>query len=686
MQLVPTICTYCGTGCGLYLAVEEGKAVGIEYLSAHPASEGALCPKGNALLQILYHPDRLLYPQKKENGAFKRISWDEAYGIIADKLKEIISIYGSDAVAFYGSAQCTNEENYLLQKMGRLLGTNNIDHCARLCHAPSVAALAATLGSGAMTNTIHGFADSDCILIVGSNFTENHPVISRWVLDAKEKGAKIIVVDPRYTPTAWFADSFLQLRPGTDIALINGMISVILKEKLYNYNFIEERTEGFDDLGKSLVNYSLQEASKITGIPEDSIKEAARLYARAKNASIIYCMGVTQHRSGTDNVIALSNLALICGNFGRPGTGINPLRGQANVQGSCDMGVLPSFFPGYVKISDKAQRKRIANLWGVEDLPTQPGLTIVEIINAVHDGRIKGAYVMGESLMVSDPDTHHVEEALHKLDFLIVQDIFMTETAALADILLPAVCYAEKEGSVTSTERRVQWRHKAIEPPGEAKADWKILCELAEKMGLAEKFMYNSAEEILIEINKAIPAYGGITPARLKENIGGLCWPCPDSSHQGTPILHISSFRTPSGKGIIKPVVHREPAEIPNYEYPFTLTTGRLVLHYNSGNMTRRSPSLNKRVPEVFVEINRKDAEYLGIKPDERVKVISRRGSVEAKALITRRVAPGVVFLPFHFPGVNRLTIAELDPVSKIPEFKVATCRIEKVADQVGEQ
>jgi len=406
------------------------------------------------------------------------------------------------------------------------------------------------------------------------------------------------------------------------------------------------------------------------------LQEAARLYAKAESAAIVYCMGITQHTCGHGNVVNCANLALICGNIGRPGTGVLPLRGQDNVQGACDMGGLPTVLPGYARVDDEAVRQRIAALWGKEELPKEPGLTVVEMTNAAAEGKIKAMYIMGENPMVSDPNTKHVRQALDKLDFLVVQDIFFTETAELADVVLPGACWAEKEGTVTATSRSVQWRAKAIPPPGEAKADLDIICNIANRLGF--KFNYQNADEVLREINLAVPSYAGITPERVKEKVGGLTWPCPTDDHPGTPILHSETFATVERLGKLIPVEHQPPFEVTDNEYPLLLTTGRVVMHYNTGSMTRRSSSLLKRSPELFVEVNQADAEKLGISADEEVKISTRRGDTIAKTTITNRVPPGVVFMPFHFSGTNALVVEALDEKAKVPEFKVAACKIAK--------
>lgn len=530
------------------------------------------------------------------------------------------------------------------------------------------------LGSGAMTNPIPDLAHSRCILIIGSNFAENHPVVARWVWEAKDRGATVIVTDPRYTPTARMADLYLPLRPGTDVALLNGMAAVVLREGLANYDFIAARTEGFDGLRAALAGFSLEEAAAITGLAPGDILRAARAYARSPASAIVYCMGVTQHTVGTDNVLACANLALLCGHVGRPGAGLFPLRGQNNVQGASDMGALAEVLPGYVPVADDEGRRRLARLWGREDLPASPGLSVVELMDAALEGRVRALYVMGENPVVSDPAAGETARALENLEFLVVQDLFLTETAQLARVVLPAACWAEKSGSYTNTERRVQWSPKALEPPGQARPDLEIIGELGKRLGLWERVL--RPEEVLAEINRAVPAYGGITPQRLQAAPEGLFWPCPDPAHPGTPILHRDRFATPSGRGRFHLVAYRPPPEVPDARFSLWMTTGRVVVHYNSGSLSRRLPELAAYAPEVWVTVHPEDAERLGVREGEIVRVHSPRGETEARVQVSDRIRPGLVFLPFHFPGVNALTLKELDREARIPSYKVAACAI----------
>lgn len=551
-----------------------------------------------------------------------------------------------------------------------------------------MAGLVTTFGSGAMTNPIVDFANADTILVIGSNFAENHPIVSRWVLDAKAQGAKIIVADPRFTPTAWSADVFLQLLPGSDITLINAMMHTIIAEGLHDQEFIDSRTKGFDELKESLKDYTLERAEEMTCVPAELIGQAARLYASAEAATIIYCMGVTQHVCGTETVIDCANLAMLCGHIGRPGTGVNPLRGQDNVQGACDMGALVNVYPGYQAVTDPGIRDKFALNWGVppESLSTTPGLTLVEMAHAAQRGDLKAMLVMGENPAVGDPNLNHVWDSLRNLEFLAIMELFMSETAAMADIVLPAASFAEKRGTKTTTDRRVQWLEQAIAPIAEARPDWQIICQLAERLGLGFAFRYQSVEEILLEMNRVTPSYAGITPERLISKPGGIPWPCPALDHPGTPILHTEKFSKPDGLGVFTPVEFRLPAEETSSEYPLVLTTGRVVMHYNSGAMTRRSRALNSREPELFVQLHPATARKFALRDGEKAIIRTRRGEAKAKVRTTLRISEGLAFMPFHFPDTNILTIDALDPRAKIPEYKVAACQITPANGKEGEQ
>ncbi|ASJ10028.1 formate dehydrogenase subunit alpha [Thermococcus sp. P6] len=671
-KLTIGLCPYCGVGCRFYIKTLNGEPVGIEVYEGG-VNGGKLCPKGVAALDFLRHRDRLTRPLKRTEKGFVEISWEQAIREIAGKILEIRDKYGPDALGFLSSARCSNEENYLMQKMARLLGTNNVDHCARLCHASTVAGLSRTVGAAAQSGSYRDIPRAKVLLIWGYNPAETHPVLMHYILKAKDNGARIIVVDPRKTRTAWFADMHLRIRPGTDIALANALMHVIIKERLYDRDFVSSRTKGFEELVRVVEKYKPEYAEKITGVPAHLIRETAITFATAGRGIIMWAMGITQHVTGTGNVEALADLGLLCGYVGKEGTGLFPMRGQNNVQGACDMGALPDVLPGYQSVTDSG---RVAGIWGVEELPEKPGLTVPEMIKEAHKGNIKALYVMGENPAVSDPNTKHVIEALENLELLVVQDIFLTETAEHAHYVLPAAAYAEKEGSFTASERRVQWNFKAIEPPGEAKADWEILVMLGKALGL--DFNYESVEDVTREICLVVPQYRGITPERLKGNVEGIQWPCPSEDHPGTERLHVERFPTPDGRANLIPVEFRPPAELPDEDYPFMLTTVRVVGQYHTATMSGRSEALARRWGEAYAEINPSDAKRLGIEDGERIRIVTRRGSYECRARITKRVGEGLIAVPWHW-GANVLTNDALDPVAKIPELKVSACRVERV-------
>ncbi|MGI6225060.1 MAG: formate dehydrogenase subunit alpha, partial [Peptococcales bacterium] len=567
VKKVQTTCSYCGVGCQMELLVKGQQVVEVKPVFSVP-NEGLLCVKGRFGFNFINHPDRLKSPLIKKDGKFTEATWEEAYQFIVEKINHVKENYGSDALAGLSSARCTNEENYLMQKLFRaVIGTNNIDHCARLCHASTVTGLAETLGSGAMTNSIEEALLADVIFVIGSNTTENHPVIGAKIRQAVRKGAKLIVAEPRRIDLVQDAEVFLQIKPGTNVALINGLMKVILDEGLYNQEYITSRTEDFAKLKEMLKDVSIEEAAEICGIDVRDLQKAARIYAGGKRGAIYYAMGITQHSTGTENVMSISNLALLCGNIGKEGAGVNPLRGQNNVQGACDMGALPNVYPGYQKVNDPNINKKFAGAWGA-NLPTNIGLTLPEILNKAETGDIKFLYIMGENPMVSDPDLNHVQKALESLDFLVVQDIFLTETAEFADVVLPAVTFAEKDGTFTNTERRVQLVRKAIEPKGNAKPDWVIIMELMKRLGYSAN--YQHPQQIMEEIALVTPQYAGINYYRISET--GLQWPCPTFEHPGTKFLHEGHFTR--GRGLFMAVSYRKPAETTDESYPLVLTTG----------------------------------------------------------------------------------------------------------------
>ena len=536
-----------------------------------------------------------------------------------------------------------------------------------------MAGLAASFGSGAMTNAIEEIEFADVILATGTNTTENHPIIGMYVKRAvRKRGAKLIVIEPREIPLVKYSSLFLRQKPGTDVAWINGMMNVIIAEGLYAKEFVEKRTEGFEEVRRIVEKYTPSYVESITGIPAEQLKAAARLYATAPKATILYAMGITQHRTGTDNVRSLANLAMLCGKVGFESCGINPLRGQNNVQGACDMGCLPNVFPAYQNVALDAPRANFEKAWGVK-LPAKPGLTVVEMSRAADEGKLKALYCMGENMMLSDPDLHHLAKSLKKLDLFVVQDIFLTETAEFAHVVLPAACFAEKGGTFTNTERRVQRVRKAVEPPGEARTDWEIIADLSTRMGYPMK--YAKPRELWGEIRQVTPSYAGITYERIGRQ--GIQWPCPNTDHPGTKYLHRDRFTR--GLGAFAPIEFIPPDEVPDKEYPLYLTTGRVLYHYHTGTMTRRSRGTNERYPESLVEIHPQDAVKFGIADGSRVKVSSRRGTLEVKANVTDRTPEGTIFMNFHFKEspVNMLTNPVLDPICKIPELKVCACKIE---------
>jgi len=538
-----------------------------------------------------------------------------------------------------------------------------------------VVGLAAAFGSGAMTNSIPELADAKCIFIIGSNTTENHPIAAKWIMRGREKGAKIIVVDPRATQMAFLADIAVQHRLGTDVALINGLMHIILKEGWHDKAYVEERTEGFEALAAKLEDYPPDKVAEITGVDAATLRRIAEMFAKNKPASIVYCMGITQHTTGVDNVKDLANLAMLTGNVGVASGGVNPLRGQNNVQGACDMGGLPNVFTGYQPVADEAANKKFSEAWG-RPLSNKPGLTILDMFTAIEAGKIKALYVIGENPLITDPDLRHVEAALKHLDVFIVQDIFLTHTAKQATIVLPGTSFAEKDGTFSNTERRVLLVRQAIPPVGDSRPDWMITQDLSTRVGYP--MHYDSPEAIFEEMKSLTPSYAGMTYARLAGN--GLQWPCPTPEHPGTVFLHKDRFSR--GKGAFTAIDYKPPAEIVDGAYPMWLSTGRSFAHYHSGTMTRVSPSLHQEVPEGYVEISPVDAKSMAIKDGERIKVSSRRGEIQIKARISGKVNRGVVFIPFHFAetAANVLTNSAYDPVAKIPEYKVCAVKVEKLA------
>ncbi len=678
IKYVPTTCPYCGVGCGLNLVVNDGKLVGVEPYKRSPVNEGKLCPKGATCWEFVHSPDRLTKPLIKKNGKFVEASWDEALDLIASKFKETYEKFGPKALGFQVSCRTPNEDCYIMQKWARVaFKTNNIDNCARICHGPSVAGLSLSFGSGAATNPFEDVLNSDFILMWGSNAVEAHPLAARRVVQAKKKGIPIMVVDPRYSPTARLADEWVRFNPSTHIALINSMMYWIIKMGLHDREFVKSRTKGFEDLRKTVENYA--EVEHITGVPTEKVKEMAERYARAKNAVIIYCLGITELTTGTDNVRSLGNLSMLCGNIGRPGVGVNPLRGQNNVQGACDMGAYPNVYSGYQKCEVADNRAKMEKAWGVTGLPDWYGSTLTEQITQCGDP-IKAMYILGLNPVVSYPDSNHVMRSLEKLDFLVIQDIFWTESCKYADVVLPGACFAEKDGTFTSGERRINRVRKAVEPPGEAKADWEVFVLLAKKMGL-KGFDFKSAKDVWDDMRACTPNMFGATYEKM-EKPESVHWPCPTVEHPGTPILHIGKFSSADGLGTLFGIEYRPPAEVADAEYPFTLMTGRLIFHYHTRTQTDRCAVLHYEVPESYVQINTIDARKLGIKEGEKIKLLSRRGEAETLARVTDEVAPGVLYMSMHFGkgAANMLTNKAMDPMSKMPELKHCAVAIKKIS------
>ncbi|MEH0664689.1 formate dehydrogenase subunit alpha [Vibrio scophthalmi] len=677
LKQVDTICTYCGVGCKLTLHVDEARnRIMAVTGGASPVNEGMLCVKGRFGFDFIGSDERLTTPLIRKDGWLQPASWSEAITLIANKFSAIKRDFGADALAGFSSAKTTNEDNYAFQKfIRRELGTNNVDHCARLCHASTVTGLEAALGSGAMTNDIPSIQHSDIIFIIGSDTSSAHPIIASHIKQAvRHHGARLIVADPKRIAMADHAELYLAHRPGTDVMLINGVMQQIIKHGWYDRDYIEERVDGFDTMMQEVMSpsYALENVELVTGVKADDIFAMARMIGTAKRTAVYYSMGITQHTTGHDNVRSIANLQLLCGNIGIEGGGINPLRGQSNVQGACDMGALPNNYPGYQKVYNPLVRDKFAFAWDAPNLSLTPGLTLTEIIDGACDRSVRGLYVMGENPVLSDPDQAHVIEGLESLDFLVVQDIFLTETAQYADVVLPSCSFAEKAGHFTNTERRVQRITPAVAPPGEAKEDWWIIQVIANAMG--GEWRYRQVSDITNEIARVTPQYGGLKWANIPPD--GVQWPSNKNNPEGTRIMHQTQFSR--GKGQMEAIPFRYAAELPDEEFPLVLTTGRVLEQFHTGTMTRKTQGLdNLAGPRAMISVQ--DAERLGIGNGQRLKVSTRRGEIEIDAFVTKRMQPGVVFIPFHFveSPVNRLTTTAKDPHAKIPEFKVAAVRVE---------
>ncbi|NJE07663.1 formate dehydrogenase subunit alpha [Thermococcus sp. M39] len=682
-KLVPVVCAWCSVGCRLYIVNDSGYPKRIEFDYDHyTVNNGKLCPKGVASFQYLRHPDRLKKPLKRVGergeGKFVEISWEEAIKEIAQKLKEIKEKYGPDALAFLGTERISVEANYVLQKLARALGTNNVEHPGRFCQSTVFFAKQKILGNPFLTNPFEDITKTKAILIWGYNPAATSPVffgqyVEKAILD---NGAKLIVVDPRKTETAKFADIHIQPYPGTDLAVALAMLNVIIKNELYDKDFIAERVEGFEELAKKVEQYTPRWAEKISGVPAELIEKAAITFATAGKGALLQQMGSTQHANGTLLHMALAALIVICGYVGKEGVMSGAIPGAYNAMGVSIMGVDCDMLPGRVSVEDEEEVKRIEEIWGFK-IPRKPGLTYFRIIEAINEGKVKALYIVGVNPAKGAPNSAFVREALKKAEFIVVQDVFPNETAQYADIVLPAAAWYEQEGTIMSFERRVQRSFKAADPPGDAKPDWQIIVEVARALGLGEYFNYSSVDDILREINRAVPILAGATPERLKENIEGCIFPCPDEKTE-TPRLFLDGFMTPDGKAHLIPVDYEPPGEVPDEEYPFWLTNFTLVGQFRTGVRSFRSRSLEKRWPEPFVMINVSDAAKLGIKTGDLVKVETRRGSLTARAEVTPNIREGVIAMPWHW-DFNYLTTDVLDKYVEMPELKTAACRISKV-------
>jgi predicted molibdopterin-dependent oxidoreductase YjgC len=720
-RVVRSTCPYRGVGCQVLLNIKNDRIFRIEAPFEAAPNYGRLCVKGRFGTDYVHHPDRLTMPlirrtpQKPgqrtaatSRAEWREATWDEALELVVNRLLELRWNYGPDSVTCNVCAKATNEDNYLLQKYIRaVLGTNNVDHCTRLCHAGSVAALQLAIGSSAMSNSIAEMKHLECFIVTGSNTAENHPVISTFLKQAvTHNKAKLIVIDPRHTEMSDFSTLWLRQQPGTDVAVFNAMAHVIVKEELYNPAFVAERTQGFSDYIESLEDKTPEWAEGVSDVPAESIRQAARMYAQANAAAIYWGMGISQSVHGTDNALTLINLALMCGHVGRPGTGLNPLRGQNNVQGCSDSGGMPTVYTAYQRVTDPGIRQKFEQAWFTR-LPAIPGLTTTEMVEGILTGHVKGWYVMGENPLMSEPDINHARHAVEQLEFFVAQDIFFNETSYYADVILPAAAFAEKDGTFTNSDRRIQRVRAAIPAPGEARADWAIVAEVARRtirqicqeaeshvdgscrelneticrnaQQMLANWSYNHPGDIWDEMRQVTPDFYGVTYERLDRE-GGVHWPCPSLDHPGSPYLFEKEF--PSGRGKFFPVEYTNQSELPDEEeYPLTLSTGRLLYHWHGGTMSRAS-SLDKIWPECTVEMHPHDAARLGLETGDWVDVSSRRGQITARLLVSERSPQSTIFIPFHFAeaAANVLTHNLLDERAKIPDYKVCAVKVERAA------
>ncbi|MBA3325237.1 MAG: formate dehydrogenase subunit alpha [Rhodobacteraceae bacterium] len=694
---VDSVCPYCGVGCQISFKIKDDRIVRVDGIDG-PANENRLCVKGRFGFDYISHPHRLTKPLIRRDDAppkgldvdpanplthFREATWDEALDFAAGGMQRLAGAHGGRAIAGFGSAKCSNEEAYLFQKLIRqAFRHNNIDHCTRLCHASSVAALLENVGSGAVTATFNEIEHADCAIVIGANPVENHPVAATYFKQFAKRGGKLIVMDPRGVGLKRYATHRVLFRPGADVALINSIMHVIVEEQLYDRQYIAGFTENFEAQKAHVAGFSPEKMAELTGVDPATIRAVAREFAGARAAMIFWGMGISQHIHGTDNARCLISLALMCGHVGRPGTGLHPLRGQNNVQGTSDAGVIPMMLPDYQKVTEAAPRKLFGDLWGVEIDP-EPGLTVVEIMDAVHAGDITGMYILGENPAMSDPDVAHARDALAKLEHLVVQDIFITETANYADVILPASAWPEKNGTVTNTNRQVQMGRKALQAPGEAREDWAVLVELAKRLGLG--WTYTHPSEVFAEMKFGMPSLDNITWDRLEAQ-NAVTYPSLSPEDPGQAVVFGDGFPRPSGRARFAPASIVPPAETPDRDYPFVLTTGRQLEHWHTGSMTRRARVLDAVEPEANASLNPNTLRRLGVAPGETLRLTTRRGSIDIMARADRSVAVDMVFVPFAYveAAANILTNPQLDPFGKIPEFKYAACRVEKLASAVA--
>ena len=695
---IKSVCPFCGVGCQVNLKVKENKIKFVDGING-PANEGRLCVKGRFGFDYIHNEQRLKKPLIRREDApekglnvnpgnplthFREATWDEALDFAVKGIKNVMAKKGGEGIAGFGSAKCSNEEAYLFQKLIRQgFGHNNVDHCTRLCHASSVAALMENVGSAAVTATFNEIENADVAIVIGANPTENHPVAATYFKQFAKRGGKLIIMDPRGTAMKKHAAHMLQFKPGADVSMLNAIMHVIVEEKLYDEQYISAYTENWEQEKLHLKDFSPEKMEKICGINAGTLREVAREFAQAKAGMIFWGMGISQHVHGTDNSRCLISLALMCGQVGRPGTGLHPLRGQNNVQGASDAGLIPMFLPDYQPVGDASVRKSFTDIWASEDFSKERGLTVVEIMDAIHDSKISGMYILGENPAMSDPDVDHARKALGKLEHLVVQDIFLTETACYADVILPAAAFAEKTGTVTNTNRQVQMGRRAVEPPGEAKEDWWITTEIAKRLGL--NWSYDHPSQVFGEMKKNMKSLDNITWDRL-EREDGITYPSLSETDPGQAIVFGEGFPREGGRAKFTPASIVPPDEIPDEEYPFVLITGRQLEHWHTGSMTRRSKVLDAVEPEANCSLHPKTLRKLGIEPGEEIKLETRRGQIHIMARSDRSVAEDNVFMPFAFveAAANLLTNSALDPYGKIPEFKFSAVKVEKIAKNVA--